>query len=53
MKRRQFAKSAVLCATVIGGQLLAAPAMAQKQDTVKVGLILSMTGPFEIGRAHV
>ena len=46
MKKRQFTKSAILCAAIIGSQLLIAPALAQKQDTVKVGLILSMTGPF-------
>ena len=46
MKKRQFTKSAILCAAIIGSQWLIAPALAQKQDTVKVGLILSMTGPF-------
>ena len=46
MKKRQFTKSAILCAAIIGSQLMIAPALAQKQDTVKVGLILSMTGPF-------
>ena len=46
MKRRQFVGKSAAAGMALAASLVAMPLAAQAQDSVKVGLILSMTGPF-------
>lgn len=46
MKRRQFVANTVLVAAAAAMAVVPATAAAQQSNSVKVGLILSMTGPF-------